>query len=282
MMRLNLGLTKRLIFFSRNICNLDYISNALKTFSKIDPENISGKNPGKMYNLINGEWTTTKKYTEVIDPMNGENFLLMPDTSVEELNPLAECMKTCPKAGLHNPLKNPERYLLYGSICQKAASLLYHEPIFDHFVKLLIRTMPKSEAQAKGEIKTVRAFIENFAGDNVRFLAQSIQYPGDYNGQRATSYRWPYGPVAIISPFNFPIEIPALQFMGALFMGNKAIIKPHTKTSAIVEEFLRFLIYCGMPPTDINMIHSFGGVFEQIYDKCDIRMTQFTGSSFVA
>ena len=33
--------------------------------------------------------------------------------------------------------------------------------------------------------------------------------------------RFPYGPVAIVAPFNFPLEIPLLQIMGALYMGNK-------------------------------------------------------------
>ena len=37
--------------------------------------------------------------------------------------------------------------------------------------------------------------------------------------------RFPYGPVAIITPFNFPLEIPALQVMGALYMGNKPLVK---------------------------------------------------------
>ena len=36
--------------------------------------------------------------------------------------------------------------------------------------------------------------------------------------------RWPWGPVALITPFNFPLEIPALQLMGALFMGNKPLV----------------------------------------------------------
>lgn len=36
--------------------------------------------------------------------------------------------------------------------------------------------------------------------------------------------RWPFGPVGLITPFNFPLEIPALQLMGALYMGNKPIV----------------------------------------------------------
>jgi len=45
--------------------------------------------------------------------------------------------------------------------------------------------------------------------------------PGDHEGQVSSGHRWPYGPVALITPFNFPLEIPLLQLMGALYMGNK-------------------------------------------------------------
>lgn len=49
-----------------------------------------------------------------------------------------------------------------------------------------------------------------------------------------------------------------------------------------MEEFIRLLIYCGMPATDVDLIHVRGSVFEKIYDLVDIRMTQFTGSSLIA
>ncbi len=59
----------------------------------------------------------------------------------------------------------------------------------------------------------------------VRFLARSFGVPGDHQGQMSVGYRWPYGAVAIVTPFNFPLEIPALQLMGALFMGNRPLLK---------------------------------------------------------
>lgn len=45
----------------------------------------------------------------------------------------------------------------------------------------------------------------------VRFLARSFGVPGDHAGQTSNGYRWPFGPVGLITPFNFPLEIPALQ-----------------------------------------------------------------------
>ena len=83
------------------------------------------------------------------------------------------------------------------------------------------RTAPKSDAQARGEVVIARIFLENFSGDQPRFLARSFAVPGDHGGQLTQGFRWPYGPVALICPFNFPLEIPILQLMGALYMGNK-------------------------------------------------------------
>lgn len=55
-------------------------------------------------------------------------------------------------------------------------------------------------------------------------MARSFGVPGDYNGQQSNGFRWPFGRVGLITPFNFPLEIPALQLMGALYMGNKPLL----------------------------------------------------------
>ena len=171
---------------------------------------------------------------------------------------------------------------MYGEVCRKASELLSQEDVVAHFVKLIQRFVPKSDAQAFGEVKIVRAFLANFSGDNVRFLAQAIAYPGDHEGQHPTGYRWPLGAVAVISPFNFPLEIPGMQMLGALFMGNKVVVKPNSKTTAIMEEFIRMLHYCGMPLGDCDLIHCAGNTFERLYDMVPIRSTQFTGSTDIA
>ena len=43
----------------------------------------------------------------------------MPDTSVEELGPFVQSLAGVPKSGVHNPLKNVERYLMFGEISRK-------------------------------------------------------------------------------------------------------------------------------------------------------------------
>lgn len=153
--------------------------------------------------------------------------------------------------------------------------------ISSYFARCITSCVPKSDAQAAGEVLISAQFLNNFGGDNVRRLAQSFGVPGDHYGQMSVGHRWPYGPVALITPFNFPLEIPVLQLMGALFMGNKVLLKPSEQVSVVMEQFIRLLIDCGMDPTDVDMLNCAGPVAQHVLTEAPVRLTQFTGSSKV-
>mmetsp|Transcript_9904 Transcript_9904/g.8439 ORF Transcript_9904/g.8439 Transcript_9904/m.8439 type:complete len:309 (+) Transcript_9904:237-1163(+) len=215
--------------------------------------------------------------------MNGEKFIEVPETNTEsEIKEFIDSMNRCPKSGLHNPLKNPDRYLLYGEVCKRLVTAMQEPEVEDFFAKLVQRVVGKSDAQARAEVVVTRKMLENFCGDNVRFLLKSFNVPGDYQGQYSTGYRFPYGSCALITPFNFPIEIPVLQMMGAVFCGNKLVFKGDPRVSIVMDQFLRLMDHCGAPPTDIDFINSGGQVMERVLLGANIKMTQFTGSSKVA
>lgn len=223
----------------------------------------------------------SKSTEKIVDPMNGEVFLHLPNTEKSELSPFIESMTSCPRYGLHNPLHNVDRYLLYGEVSNRAATELLNPETEAFFAKLIQRVAPKSYAQALAEVVVTRKFLENFSGDQVRFLARSFGVSGDHQGQESRGYRWPYGPVALITPFNFPFEIPVLQLMGALFMGNKVMLKVDSKVSIVMQETLRMLHACGMPIEDVDLIHSDGPVMNELLLKGDPKNTLFTGSAKV-
>jgi 1-pyrroline-5-carboxylate dehydrogenase len=255
-----------------------------KSFATIDPfAGMTGSNPGQLRNLVGGRWVEADKYRDdIVDPMNGEAFLKVPDT--ENLAPFIKGLESCPKSGLHNPLKNNDRYVHLGGVCARAAALMATPDVEEYFTRLTQRVMPKSWQQCLGEVTVTRVFLENFAGDGVRFLARGFSNPGDHPGQESRGYRWPFGPVVVVAPFNFPIEIPALQTMGALFMGNRPLVKVDSKVSVVFEQFIRLLILCGLDPKDLDFVHCRGEKMgELIASAADtIRLVQFTGSSGVA
>lgn len=233
-------------------------------------------------NFINGKWATTKKTKTIVSPINGQAMFQAPDTKKDEIDPFVSFLDTCPEGGLHNPFKNTERYHQYGLIFAKAANLLSNNFFADYFARLIQSVMPKSYTQALGEVTVTRDALYNLSGDGARACAGWTGVPGDRNGQRAEEHRFPHGPVVIIAPFNFPLEIPVLQLAGALAMGNKVLIKGASIADAVIEQFIRMLLSCGMPRNDVALIHCDGAIMEEIIRQTHPAMTQFTGSSKVA
>ena len=91
------------------------------SWATVDPETLSAANPCQLENCLGGVWSTSKESISIPDPMNGEPFIKMPNTSAGELGPFVDSLAACPKTGLHNPLKNPERYVMLGEVSNKAA-----------------------------------------------------------------------------------------------------------------------------------------------------------------
>ncbi|GMI78189.1 aldehyde dehydrogenase 12A1, ARABIDOPSIS THALIANA DELTA1-PYRROLINE-5-CARBOXYLATE DEHYDROGENASE [Hibiscus trionum] len=251
-------------------------------FATVEAEEISGSQPAEVQNLVQGKWKGSAVWNTLVDPLNGEPFIKVAEIDENGIQPFVESLSKCPKHGLHNPFKSPERYLLYGDISAKAAHVLSLPKVSDFFTRLIQRVSPKSYQQAFGEVYVTQKFLENFSGDQVRFLARSFAVPGNHVGQQSHGYRWPYGPVAIITPFNFPLEIPVLQLMGALYMGNKPVLKVDSKVSIVMEQMMRLLHHCGLPEEDVDFINSDGRTMNKLLMEANPRMTLFTGSSRVA
>ncbi|KAJ0267298.1 Aldehyde dehydrogenase domain-containing protein [Hirschfeldia incana] len=242
---------------------LSLLSHRLKTlnhsipFATVDAEEISGAHPAEVQSFVQGKW-----------PLNGEPFIKVAEVQESGVQPFIESLA--------------QYIFLYGHISTKAANMLALPKVSDFFTRLIQRVAPKSYQQAEGEVFVTRKFLENFCGDQVWFLARSFAVPGNHPGHQSHGYRWPYGPVTIVTPFNFPLEIPLLQLMGALYMGNKPLLKVDIKVSIVMEKMMRLLHYCGLPVEDVDFINSDGKTMNKILLEANPRMTLFTGSSRVA
>lgn len=252
------------------------------SFSNMDPNTASGASPAVMQNFLNGEWVSSAKTITLPDPLNGEGFIVQPNTSEEELGPFIDAIRNVPKYGLHNPFRNVERYRVYGEVSFRMAEELGKPAVAEHFARMIQRVCPKSFVQCLGEVNIVRTFLQNFSGDQVRFLARGFTVSGDHTGQQTQGVRWPLGGVVLVAPFNFPLEIPALQLMGALYMGNHVTLKAASTTASVMDEFLRLMHACGAPKGDVNMIYTGGRTVRALIEKSDPQLVQFTGSSGVA
>lgn len=109
-------------------------------------------------------------------------------------------------------------------------------------------------------------------------MARGFSVSGDHAGQTSQGMRWPYGPVGLITPFNFPLEIPVLQLMGALYMGNKPLLHVDHRVCIVIEQYVRLLHECGMPKTDVDVMHAPGTTMGHVLTEAQPRSTLFTGA----
>ena len=98
----------------------------IPSWATLDPSSLgTATTPHAVSNLVSGQWNaTTQKQLIIPNPLNrdGPAVCILPDTTVEELDPFIESLKRVSKSGVHNPLKNVERYLMFGEISRKVRS----------------------------------------------------------------------------------------------------------------------------------------------------------------
>ena len=58
---------------------------------------MSASEPAVAENLVGGVWARSNESKTVIDPLNGEEFIVVPDTKSDELDPFVEAARACPK-----------------------------------------------------------------------------------------------------------------------------------------------------------------------------------------
>ena len=84
--------------------------------------------------------------------------------------------------------------------------------------------------------------------------------------------------VGIITPWNFPVAIPAWKLFPALICGNTAVVKPASDTPACLVRFVELLIEGGLPEGVVNVVTGSGGeVGNAIVEHPDVRVITFTG-----
>ena len=94
--------------------------------------------------------------------------------------------------------------------------------------------------------------------------------------------RQPVGVCAFVTPWNFPMAIPAWKSTAALIAGNTIVIKPATDTPASVVALARVFEEAGLPPGVFNVVMGSGGeVGDPLVQHPDVKVVSYTGSTEV-
>jgi aldehyde dehydrogenase (NAD+) len=98
---------------------------------------------------------------------------------------------------------------------------------------------------------------------------------------RPTTYRQPLGVVGLITPWNFPIAIPAWKSAPALAFGNTVVMKPASLTPAIVHVMAEILVEAGVPKGVFNLVFGGAAAGTALVKDPRVAAISFTGSQGV-
>ncbi len=144
--------------------------------------------------------------------------------------------------------------------------------------RLLAREEGKTLPEAIGEVTRAGQIFDFFAGEVLRLSGEVL--PSVRPGVGIEITRDPVGVVGVITPWNFPIAIPAWKIAPALAYGNTVVLKPADLVPGCAWELVDILNRAGAPVGVINLVMGRGSVVGQtMLDSPDLSALTFTGST---
>jgi acyl-CoA reductase-like NAD-dependent aldehyde dehydrogenase len=150
----------------------------------------------------------------------------------------------------------------------------------DKLARLMTREMGKVLAETRGDVQEAIDMAFLAAGEGRRLFGFTT--PSELPDKFAMCVRQPVGVCAFVTPWNFPMAIPAWKGMAALIAGNTVVIKPASDTPASVVALARVFEEAGLPAGAWNVVIGSGSeVGDPLVTHPDVKVVSFTGSTEV-
>jgi alpha-ketoglutaric semialdehyde dehydrogenase len=173
-------------------------------------------------------------------------------------------------AGLAGPAR--------GEFLRKAADIL--ESRVEDVARTMTREMGKTIGEARGETRRGVTILRYFAQEGLREVGLTIP-SADVRTLMYTT-RVPLGPVALITPWNFPVAIPVWKLAPALAYGNTVVLKPAGLTTVTATRVVECLVDAGLPAGVLNLVGGSGGrIGSALAKNQHVHGISFTGSNAV-
>ena len=163
-----------------------------------------------------------------------------------------------------------------GSVLYRAFELMRDRQ--EEFARLITLEEGKPLPDARGEVKRSLNITEYAAGEGRRMFGYTT--PSELSDTVAYTVRRPLGVVAIITPWNFPLAIPAWKIAPALVCGNTIVLKPASSTPLSAVKLVKLFEEAGLPPGVLNLVTGPGAsVGDCLVAHPKVKGISFTGST---
>lgn len=224
----------------------------------------------KFDNYINGEWLAADRYVANINPSDIVDVIgdyasadaAQTQMAIDAADEAAEIW------GYSTP---QERFNILDFVANEIMARA------DELGDLLSREEGKTLAEGKGEVMRAAQVFKFFAGEALRLggeVMASVRPDVDVEITRE-----PVGVIGMITPWNFPIAIPAWKIAPALAFGNTVVFKPAELVPGSAWSLIEFLSRSGLPKGVVNLVMGPGRVVgEALVTSEKVGAISFTGS----
>ncbi|TDU30622.1 aldehyde dehydrogenase family protein [Arthrobacter sp. JUb115] len=164
-----------------------------------------------------------------------------------------------------------------GAILAKAAGYLKEHA--EDFGAELAAEEGKTRAEGIGEVLRAAQILAYYSGEAERAAGTVFQSPRA--GEQILVTHKPLGVIGVITPFNFPIGIPAWKIAPALVFGNTVVFKPASLVPLLAMRFVQALEHGGLPAGVLNLVIGPGALGDAFIANEHLDGLTFTGSTGV-
>src|SRR4051812_18057262 len=226
-------------------------------------------------NYIDGQWiaSATGKTFENRSPADNDDLIgTFQESNADDLNAAVDAADRAFNAWRLTPAPIRADYLYaVGNILKRDKEAIATE---------MTREMGKVLQETRGDVQEAidMAFLMAGEGRRLHGVTTPSELPNKFN----MAVRMPLGVAGLITPWNFPIAIPAWKGMAALICGNTVVIKPASQTPLSVVMLAEALEEAELPKGVWNVVTGGGReVGEPMLKHPKIRVISFTGSTEV-
>ncbi len=221
-------------------------------------------------NFIAGEWVAASEVAPDVNPSNTKDVVgEYPRASAADVQRAIAAAKQASPAWSRSSIQ--ERHDILKRVGDEILARR------DELGRLLAREEGKTLAEGVGETVRAAQIFLFFSGECLRMAGEKI--PSVRPGVDVEMTREPMGVVGLITPWNFPIAIPAWKIAPALAYGNCVVFKPADLVPATAHALSEIIVKAGVPAGVFNLVMGRGSVVgETILTHPDVNAVSFTGS----
>lgn len=225
-------------------------------------------------NYIGGKWveSNSDEKEPVLNPATGDILAYVPISTAEEVEEAVRAATEAFKTWKDVPVPRRARIMF------KYQQLLVDH--WDELAEMVTNENGKNFEEAHGEVLRGIECVEFAAGAPTLMMGE--QLPSIATELDSGVYRYPIGVVGGITPFNFPMMVPAWMFPMAIVTGNTFVLKPSERAPILANRLVELLIEAGIPEGVLNVVHGAHDVVNAMLDDENIEAISFVGSQPVA